>query len=232
MIKTKCMFTGTRQKVSVLPSVPDICIDCHKIERVISYKFLGVHVEESLSWDTNISEISKKVAKALGALRRLKPICPHQILVSNYKSLILPNFDYCSAVWGCIGPGLTRKLQKLQNRAARIITGSSYDIRSAQILSDLDWPNLAQRRANHLEKLMFKTMNNEVLEYISEKFVLRNLNHNHNLRGSKHNIFIPRPNTEALKKAFSYRGAISWNGLSAEAKQATSFAQFNSLNSL
>ena len=136
------------------------------------------------------SEISKKVAKALGALRRLKPICPwHQILVSIYKSLILPNFDYCSAVWGCTGSGLTRKLQKLQNRAARIITGSSYDIRSAQILSDLDWPDLVQRRANHLEKPMFQTMNNEVPEYISEKFVLRNSIHNHNLWGPEHNIF-------------------------------------------
>ena len=54
------MFTGTRQKVSVLPSVSDICIDGHKIERVSSYKFLGVHVDESLSWDTHISKISKK----------------------------------------------------------------------------------------------------------------------------------------------------------------------------
>ena len=79
---------------------------------------------------------------------------------------------------------------------------------------------------------MFKTMNNQVPEYISEKFVLRNSINNHNLMGSEHNIFIPRPNTEALKKVFSYRGAISWNDLSAEAKQATSFAQFNSLNSL
>ena len=124
----------------------------------------------------------------------------------QYKSLILPDFDYCSAVWGCIGSGQTQKLQKQQNRAARImITGSSYDTRSAQIFSDLDWPNLAQRRANHLdlEKLLFKTMNNVVPEYISEKFVLRNSIRNHNLRGSEHNIFIPRPNTEALKKAFS-----------------------------
>ena len=68
---------------------------------------------------------------------------------------------------------------------------------------------------------MFKTMNNQELEYISEKFVLRNSIHNRNLRGSDHNIFIPRPNTEALKKAFSDRGAISWNGLLAEAKKAT-----------
>ena len=100
VIKTKCMFTGTRQKVSVLPSVPDIRIVGHKIERVSSYKFLDVHVDESLSWATHISEISIKVAKALGALRRLKPICPHQILVSIYKSLILPNFDYCSVSLG------------------------------------------------------------------------------------------------------------------------------------
>ena len=64
--------------------------------------------------------------------------------MSVYKSLILRNFDYFSAVWGCIGSGLTQKLQKLQNRVARIITGFSYDTRSAQILSDLDWPNLAR----------------------------------------------------------------------------------------
>ena len=41
------------------------------------------------------------------------------------------------------------------------------------------------------------------------------------LRGAQHNLFIPRPNTEALKKSFRYRGAVTWNSLSAEAKQAT-----------
>ena len=45
-------------------------------------------------------------------------------LVTIYKSLILPHLDYCSAVWGCIGNGLNPKLENLQNRAARIITGS------------------------------------------------------------------------------------------------------------
>ena len=48
--------------------------------------------------------------------------------------LILPHLDYCSAVWGCIGNGLSQKLEKLQNRAARIITGSSWDASSAPIL--------------------------------------------------------------------------------------------------
>ena len=64
------------------------------------------------------------VAKVIGVLRRLKSLLPHHVLVTAYKSLILPHFDYCSSVWGNLGKGLAQKLQKLQNRAARIITGS------------------------------------------------------------------------------------------------------------
>ena len=104
-------------------------------------------MDETLSWEAHISEVVSKVAKVLAALRRLRPICPQSILVTIYKSLILPHLDYCSAVWGCIGNGLSQKLQKLQNRAARIITGSGWDIRSVQILRVLNWESLADRRA-------------------------------------------------------------------------------------
>ena len=50
----------------------------------------------------------------------------------------------------------------------------------------------------------------------------------HNLRDAQHNLFIPRPNTEALKKSFRYRGAVTWHSLSAEAKQATTLNSFYS----
>ena len=78
-----------------------------------------------------------KVAKVLAALRRLRPICPQSNLATIYKSLILPRLDYCNVVWGCIGNGLSQKLEKLQNRVARIITGSCWDASSAPILHAL-----------------------------------------------------------------------------------------------
>ena len=68
---------------------------------------------------------------------------------------------------------------------------------------------------------MFKTANNLVPEYLSDKFTSVNTVHRHNLRGAQQNLFIQGPNTEALKKRFSYRGAVTWNSLSVEAKQAT-----------
>ena len=150
ILKTKCLFTGTRQRIALLPSEPHTCLDEHSIERVNSYKCLGVQVDETLSWEAHISEVVSKVAKVLAALRRLRPICPQSTLVTIYKSLILPHLDYCSAVLGCIGNGLSQKLEKLQNRAARIITGSSWDARSAPILNALKWNSLAGRRAKQL----------------------------------------------------------------------------------
>ena len=136
----ECLFTDTRHKISLLPSEPHICLDGHSIERVNSYKWLGVQVDKTLSWEAHISEVVGKVAKVLAALRRLRPVCPQSTLVTIYKSLVLPHLDYCSAVWGCIGNGPYQKLEKLQNRAARIITGSGWDVRSVQILrARLKW---------------------------------------------------------------------------------------------
>ena len=69
---------------------------------------------------------------------------PQGILVSIYESSVLSHLDYCSDVWGNIGAGLSQRLEKLQNTSARIITGTGWDVRSPQILRDLD-PNIYQR---------------------------------------------------------------------------------------
>ena len=81
----------------------------------------------------HIIYISKKTAKVLGVLCKLKPYWPRDILITIYKSLILPHFDYCSEVWGSLGNTLIVTLQNLQNSATRIITNSSYEIRSENI---------------------------------------------------------------------------------------------------
>ena len=98
------------------------------------------------------------------------------------------------------------------------ITGSSH----------LKWNSLADRRAKQLKSLMFKTVNNLVPEHLSDKFASVYTIHRHNLRGAQHNLFILRPNTEALKKSFRYRGAVTWNSLTAEAKQAITLNSFYS----
>ena len=69
------------------------------------------------------------------------------------KSLIQPVFDYCDVVWDNLDQGLATRIQKLQNRAARIITFQGYDVRSAEIRKQLNWEELASRRQRHLSLL-------------------------------------------------------------------------------
>ena len=72
-------------------------------------------------------------------LRRMKPFVPKDFLILTYKALGHPYFDYCSLVWDNCSDYLLDDLQKIQNKSARIITGKSYEVRSIDLLNDLNW---------------------------------------------------------------------------------------------
>ena len=92
---------------------------------------LSLNADENFSWKAHIHEISKKVSSGIGALKRVRPFVSMHTAIKIYKGFIELHFDYCSAVWDGLTQQLNReKLQKLQNRAIRVITKSSYDTSS------------------------------------------------------------------------------------------------------
>ena len=80
------------------------------------------------------------------ALRRIKPVVPLCALVTLYRSLIQFYFNYCSPLWDTCCYQLKDLYKKNQNRAGGIITGLSYDVRSAYVLNNLEWKTLETRR--------------------------------------------------------------------------------------
>ena len=121
---------------------------------------------------------------------------------------------------------LAADLQKLQNRAVRIITSSSYEIRSDNVLAELNWKKLNERRQSQLASMMYKCTDNKVSVYLSDIFSTRSSLQNHNLRNSNHALFVRRPNNEAGKRSFSFRGAVLWNSLPVACQDAANYAQF------
>ena len=96
------------------------------------------------------------------------------------------------------------------------------------MLCQLNLTSLEDRGLRHFKTLTYKTINNMAPCYLSEKFCRTDTVHKHNFRGSCHNLFVPRPLTEARKESFSYRGAVVWNSLPEEAKSAQNLIQFKS----
>ena len=110
-----------------------------------------------------MNQVTKKVNAGHRILRRLREIVDYRTLITIYQSTIQPHFDYCSQVWGYY---LSDKLQKLENRAFRIITRESYENRSANILENAGVSNLQARREHHLALLMFKVKNTKCYQII------------------------------------------------------------------
>jgi hypothetical protein len=79
-----------------------------------------------------------------------------------YQSLVEPYFSYCAPVWDGLGQKQSEKLQKLQNRAARVITHS--------LLEELNWESLSTKRLKQKAILMFNTINKHTPFYLQEMF--------------------------------------------------------------
>ena len=67
--------------------------------------------------------------------------------------------------------GLSSKLQKLQNRAARIITFQGYDIMSSDILNQLNWDQFSVKRSKRICVIMNNIINGTVPDYLSQMFM-------------------------------------------------------------
>ena len=74
-----------------------------------------------------IKAVSAKVSRDIGFLKHAKKFLPRVTLENLYTGIVEPHFRYCCSVWGCCGSREINQLQKLQNRAARIVTNSSFD---------------------------------------------------------------------------------------------------------
>ncbi len=215
--KTEYMIVGSRQRLGKIDEEAEIKLGDNKIKKISETKTLGVIVDDQLKWNSHINMVATKVSKGIGMIRRMKAFVPQSTLISVYNSIILPHFDYCSLVWDIGNAYSLEKLQKLQNRAARVITGKSYDIRSKDILEELSWQPLMERWGNNKAIFMHKVTNGEYLENISSLFVVKN-NENYNLRNNNIDYKLEKPKTNFLKKSISYSGVKIWNELPVELK--------------
>ena len=126
------------------------------------------------------------------------PFVPTSNLLSVYQSIVEPCFGYCSIVWDDISDRLTDKLQKLQNRVARIITGANYLTPTTELLSRLGWTNLKKRR-NKQKTLNFNGMTPVYLEEIFSSNIGRSM---YNTRTSRWNLSLPTVKTNYYRNSF------------------------------
>ena len=103
-----------------------VYIENNAITEVKHTKFLGVLLDNDLSWNKQILTVENKVSKGIGLLYIMKNKLDNIPLKMLYSTLILPYLDYCSEIWANTYKSRLDKLVTLQKKAIRIIDGLNY----------------------------------------------------------------------------------------------------------
>ena len=167
--KSNVMLLTTRQMLSHMTDTDlNVHIGNHELLQCNNIKYDNV-----LSWDIQTDSISKKLVFIIFRLSRLKPVLPSHMLMYIYTSIIQLKIDYAISIWGYTTAhnNFINKVQRLQNRAARILTGN-YDYvntRGIDLVKTLGLMNVSQRRDYFMIMLMFKSIHGLVLNYLCDE---------------------------------------------------------------
>ena len=200
-----------------------------EIELVQSTKFLGVIIDNNLSWSYHVDLVSKRSSRMLGILRKVCPLIHSSAHLTLYYSFLFPFINYCNIVWAATNQSyLKKKVMTIQKQFLRLISHSCRYAPSAPLFT----------RYNILP---IDKVNTYLICLFIHKFIyskhdlpiaLQNLfthtsdRHNHHTRHSVNTLVIPRTRTSKPQLNITYRGPKLWSELSLSLRSMSSFPAF------
>ena len=140
------------------------------IDEVQNFNFLGLQVSSDITWNLHINEISKKISRIIGILKKLQLIVPKNVLLTIYNTLILPHINYCLLVWG----SKSGKILQLQKKAIRAVSCAGYISHTEPLFKFYDILKVNDIYRYKLLNLYYNAKN-QIFQYISPHFYLTSL---------------------------------------------------------
>ena len=126
-------------------------------------KYLGVTTYNTLSWNSHIETVTKKVNQTTAFLRRKLSSCPKDVKAKCYKSIVRPQLEYASTVWNPVTKSNIAKVESVQKCAARVCYNDYRRTNSVtSMLQELGWEDLQPRREQNKDAMIYRIVNNLV----------------------------------------------------------------------
>ena len=197
----------------IIPEHDNIKIGSTTIQRESSAKFLGVQIDETLSWKKHINTKANQVVRTISILSRLKNSVSTEILKTIYNALVLPHISYAIVSWGNVKSREISRFKLLQKKAVRLITNSKYNSHTNPIFRKLNLLKLDDIYTLQCTKLLLKYKQCILPQYHSEQLETTNRIHHHFTR-NRHELLAPQIRTTIEEQLFSFKISQTWNSLS------------------
>ena len=191
---------------NTLETLPfDITFDDTPLESVSDIKFLGITVDNKLSWKSHVANTCNIVSRNIGVINRLKSHIPSSSLLTLYSSLILPYLNYGILAWGNTHKFLLDRLLLLQKKSLRIICNTNARSHTNQLFLQNKILKIEDLYSFQLGQFMYNYNNNTLPSVFNRMFPKNQSFHNYHTRQSNE-FHLPLLRTLLAKNTFIYTG--------------------------
>ena len=210
--KTKyTFFHKLRQSDNIPLKLPKLTINNIAIKRDYVTKFLGILIDENITWKPHIHYIENKISKNVGLLYKAKFSLNQKSLKSIYFSFIHSYLNYGNVAWASTHQTKLKKLLKFQKHSSRIIYNEDKTTHARPLMKSLNALNIYQINIFQNVLLTFKSRNNLAPKLFQEKF--KTIKNKYKTRNNSQNVYLPKSINKSSDFKISFRGPLLWNKL-------------------
>ena len=154
------------------------------IEQVKETVFLGVQLDEELSWKSHISHIAGKISKSIGIISKASFYLLQKSLFTLYYSIVYPYIEYCNVVWASTYQNNLRRINLLQKHAIRILNKCKFDAHTDPLFKKCSILKVHDIFLQQMGKFIFSLRNGFLPEKFLDIIQQNNEIHSYNTRNS------------------------------------------------
>ena len=191
-----------------------ITIDNTRIQNVKDFHYLGLTLDDRLSFTSHVRLINNKLARLVGISRRLGNTFDMHAAKLFYYSFIYPVVNYGISVWGgYFMLHISNKTHKLYNKIIRNLFKIHFPhLTSQQIMKNLQILNLKQSYMMQILELCYCIKNYNAYPYLNISLQENDEPYYYNLRHTQE-LRVPFPRTNTIKSHYLYQMTVLWNDL-------------------
>ena len=219
--KCKCMTVTRLRQHSVSP--PTLLLNGEPMEKVDSYKYLGITLTSDLTWSDHIRNITAKSRRLVGLLyRQFYKWSSPATLSRLYVSLVRPLLEYASPAWSPYIIKDINSLESVQKFALKVCL-KQWNMPYCQLLNQSHLPDLGTRR-KHLSLCYFYNIVNGVHVYPNLPLVPHSPQH---VLRNTHSFMQFNAHTNHFQHSFFPHVTALWNTLPSAITSAPTLSVFN-----
>ena len=207
---------------------PVLYIGSDQIKRVDTFKYLGVHIDKNLKYNSHYNYLEARLSQLCGVSYRLRNQVNIRTAKNFYFSCVYGLFTYCLAVFGgmALCTAEYKQVEKLQGRILRNLFGRLYPA-SPCLFKTLKILKFREAYKLRAATYVYRVLKRDEFPCLRDQLELRYPDHDYTTRSTRNeDVMVPTPRVEAIKLNFEYQFPHVWNEIPQDLKNSRSLGIF------